>query len=224
MLVLGSQNSSNSQRLAELARESGKRAYLIDGAADIDLGLVPRRRDGAGHGRRELRRRLVVEECLEYLARRSSAPRSNCACVREEEVYFPLPRELRSSERQRDAPGSASEPLRLLATDVSFSNSDSRHGERRRTAGRLDTVESMTFAEWTAGGSMPSLRSAVIVSSECSSSGNDSRHRQVVVGLHDVADRDHPLQFVAVHHRQVADAVFGHQAHRVVDRVEAASR
>ena len=36
VLVLGSQNSSNSQRLAELARESGKRAHLIDGVSDID--------------------------------------------------------------------------------------------------------------------------------------------------------------------------------------------
>src|SRR5687768_676007 len=34
VLVLGSQNSSNSQRLAELARESGVRAYLIDGAKE----------------------------------------------------------------------------------------------------------------------------------------------------------------------------------------------
>ena len=34
-LVLGSQNSSNSQRLAEIAHESQIRAYLIDGAADI---------------------------------------------------------------------------------------------------------------------------------------------------------------------------------------------
>src|SRR6185295_18761563 len=32
VLVLGSQNSSNSQRLAELARESGVVAYLVDGA------------------------------------------------------------------------------------------------------------------------------------------------------------------------------------------------
>jgi 4-hydroxy-3-methylbut-2-enyl diphosphate reductase len=36
-LVLGSQNSSNSQRLAEIARESGIPAYLIDDAAEIDL-------------------------------------------------------------------------------------------------------------------------------------------------------------------------------------------
>ncbi len=36
-LVLGSQNSSNSQRLAELAAETGVRAHLIDGAAHLDL-------------------------------------------------------------------------------------------------------------------------------------------------------------------------------------------
>ena len=53
VLVLGSQNSSNSQRLAELAAETGVRAHLIDGAAEIDLDLVPRRRNGADHRRRE---------------------------------------------------------------------------------------------------------------------------------------------------------------------------
>ncbi len=36
VLVLGSQNSSNSQRLAELAREDGVPAHLIDSAADIE--------------------------------------------------------------------------------------------------------------------------------------------------------------------------------------------
>ncbi|NDA56752.1 MAG: 4-hydroxy-3-methylbut-2-enyl diphosphate reductase, partial [Betaproteobacteria bacterium] len=36
VLVLGSQNSSNSQRLAELARDNGIRAFLIDGANEID--------------------------------------------------------------------------------------------------------------------------------------------------------------------------------------------
>src|SRR4051812_22114251 len=36
-LVLGSQNSSNSQRLAELASESAGRTHLIDGPTDINL-------------------------------------------------------------------------------------------------------------------------------------------------------------------------------------------
>jgi 4-hydroxy-3-methylbut-2-enyl diphosphate reductase len=94
VLVLGSQNSSNSQRLAELARESGVRAYLIDGSADIDVGwfngdetvLIT-----AGASAPE----LVVEDCVEFLRKRFGAT-VETSVVREEEVYFPLPRELRS--------------------------------------------------------------------------------------------------------------------------------
>ena len=37
VLVVGSQNSSNSQRLAELARASGVATHLIDGPPDIDM-------------------------------------------------------------------------------------------------------------------------------------------------------------------------------------------
>ena len=37
VLVLGSQNSSNSQRLRELGAEQGKRAYLIDGEQDLNV-------------------------------------------------------------------------------------------------------------------------------------------------------------------------------------------
>ena len=96
-LVLGSQNSSNSQRLAELAAETGVRAHLIDSAAEIDLAwfhgdetvLVT-----AGASAPE----SVVEECVALLRDKFAAtvePRS----IREEEVYFPLPRELRSVAR-----------------------------------------------------------------------------------------------------------------------------
>ena len=42
VLVVGSQNSSNSQRLAELARETGTAAHLIDGPGNIDRILVSR--------------------------------------------------------------------------------------------------------------------------------------------------------------------------------------
>jgi 4-hydroxy-3-methylbut-2-enyl diphosphate reductase len=93
-IVLGSQNSSNSQRLAELARERGMPAYLIDGPADlraewfegVETVLVT-----AGASAPE----QVVEECLDWLRERFGAtiePRS----IREESVSFPLPRELRS--------------------------------------------------------------------------------------------------------------------------------
>jgi 4-hydroxy-3-methylbut-2-enyl diphosphate reductase len=93
VLVLGSQNSSNSQRLAELARERGKAAHLIDGPDDIhpewftgvETVLVT-----AGASAPE----VVVEACLDWLRDRFGAavePRS----IREESVSFPLPRELR---------------------------------------------------------------------------------------------------------------------------------
>jgi 4-hydroxy-3-methylbut-2-enyl diphosphate reductase len=36
VIVIGSQNSSNSKRLVETAEQVGKRAYLIDDATEID--------------------------------------------------------------------------------------------------------------------------------------------------------------------------------------------
>jgi len=93
VLVLGSQNSSNSQRLAELARERGIPAHLIDGPDDVDpawfagVGTVL---VTAGASAPE----VVVEACLNWLRERFGAtiePRS----IREESVSFPLPRELR---------------------------------------------------------------------------------------------------------------------------------
>jgi 4-hydroxy-3-methylbut-2-enyl diphosphate reductase len=92
-IVLGSQNSSNSQRLAELARERGIRAYLVDGPGD----LQPEWFEGAntvlvtaGASAPE----QVVEQCLDWLRERFGAviePRD----IRQESVSFPLPRELR---------------------------------------------------------------------------------------------------------------------------------
>lgn len=95
VLVLGSQNSSNSQRLAELSRENSVRAYLIDGAKDIDLAWF--RGDEtvlvtAGASAPE----LVVQDCLSFLQRQFAATIEHRS-VREEEVNFPLPRELRTA-------------------------------------------------------------------------------------------------------------------------------
>jgi 4-hydroxy-3-methylbut-2-enyl diphosphate reductase len=93
VLVLGSQNSSNSQRLKEIAQERGIRAYLIDGARDIDDAWF----DGsetvvvtAGASAPE----SVVQECVQHLQERFGAavePRT----IRQEDVHFQLPRELR---------------------------------------------------------------------------------------------------------------------------------
>ena len=94
-LVLGSQNSSNSQRLAELSLERKVPAHLIDGPQDIDdrwfvdvnAVLVT-----AGASAPE----VVVEAVLDYLRARFQAT-VEVRSLREESVSFPLPRELRSS-------------------------------------------------------------------------------------------------------------------------------
>ena len=95
VLVLGSQNSSNSQRLAELARERGIPAYLIDGANEIEPGWF--RGDEtvvitAGASAPE----SVVQDCVAWLKERFGATVEE-RTIREEEVYFPLPKELRAA-------------------------------------------------------------------------------------------------------------------------------
>jgi 4-hydroxy-3-methylbut-2-enyl diphosphate reductase len=94
VLVLGSQNSSNSQRLREIGAVAGKPAHLIDGASEIrdewfrdtDTVLVT-----AGASAPE----EVVQDCLRYLESRFGAVVEN-RVVREEDVHFPLPKGLRS--------------------------------------------------------------------------------------------------------------------------------
>ncbi|MCO6459352.1 MAG: 4-hydroxy-3-methylbut-2-enyl diphosphate reductase [Pirellulaceae bacterium] len=94
VLVLGSQNSSNSQRLKELAIERGVAAHLIDGAADLQdewFAGVSTVVVTAGASAPEQR----VQECVELLRERYGAE-IQYRSLREEEVHFPLPRELRT--------------------------------------------------------------------------------------------------------------------------------
>ena len=95
VIVLGSQNSSNSQRLAELARDTGIRAFLIDGANEIDPDWF------AGHETVVITAgasapESVVQDCVSWLQARYGATVEE-RTIREEEVYFPLPKELRSA-------------------------------------------------------------------------------------------------------------------------------
>ena len=92
-LVLGSQNSSNSQRLAELSMETGTAAYLIDGVADIDRNWfegVETVLVTAGASAPE----VVVNECLDWLVATYQAT-VEPVLIREENVKFPLPKKLR---------------------------------------------------------------------------------------------------------------------------------
>ena len=100
VLVLGSQNSSNSQRLAELAKEQGVPAYLIDGADEIDpswFDNVEIVAITAGASAPE----QVVQDCVEWLRKRFEKTPSGISIeekvVRDEDVFFPLPKEIRSA-------------------------------------------------------------------------------------------------------------------------------
>ncbi len=96
VLVLGSQNSSNSQRLAELADETGVEAHLIDGAADIDLAwFAPDDTVLVTAGASAPER--VVDDCIKFLQDHFGAT-VETRSIREEEVYFPLPREIRRAQ------------------------------------------------------------------------------------------------------------------------------
>lgn len=93
VLVVGSQNSSNSQRLRELAQETGVAGHLIDGPRDIKaawLEGVDNLLITAGASAPE----SLVQSCLQLLADRFDAT-IETRSVREENVHFPLPKELR---------------------------------------------------------------------------------------------------------------------------------
>ncbi|MGL5799405.1 MAG: 4-hydroxy-3-methylbut-2-enyl diphosphate reductase, partial [Plesiomonas sp.] len=93
VLVVGSKNSSNSTRLAELANRSGKAAYLIDGAEDINeqwlqgvktVGLT------AGASAPEVLVKAVIER-LQQLGGLTVIENPG----REENIIFEVPKELR---------------------------------------------------------------------------------------------------------------------------------
>lgn len=94
VLVVGSQNSSNSQRLRELAQECGVTAHLIDGPQDIRKEWFANLKTvlvTAGASAPE----SVVRRCVEDLGSRFGAQVEERSLM-VEEVYFPLPRELRT--------------------------------------------------------------------------------------------------------------------------------
>ena len=93
VLVLGSQNSSNSRRLAEIANGLGIPSYLIDGVDEIQdtwFQNVETVLMTAGASAPE----DVVHECIEYLQSNFGATIRE-ETIRKESVHFPLPKSLR---------------------------------------------------------------------------------------------------------------------------------
>ena len=93
VIVLGSQNSSNSRRLKEIAASMKCPAYLIDGVGEIkdewfegvETVLIT-----AGASAPE----VVVQECIDHLKNRYDAQLDEVT-IQEEHVTFPVPKELR---------------------------------------------------------------------------------------------------------------------------------
>lgn len=99
VIVLGSQNSSNSRRLMEIGASLGKPSHLIDGAAE----LLDEWFDGvatvlitAGASAPE----VVVQDVIAVLSTRYGGQVDEVV-TREEHVSFPLPKELRRLQIER---------------------------------------------------------------------------------------------------------------------------
>ena len=93
VLVVGSPNSSNSNRLRELAQRMGAEAYLLDGAADINPDwLQGKTRIGVTAGASAPE--VLVQEVIDGL-RELGADAPVEVIGRPENVTFSLPRELR---------------------------------------------------------------------------------------------------------------------------------
>ena len=121
VLVIGSTNSSNSNRLVEVAREHGAASHLIDNASQVDEAWLDGRRDGRDHVRRERARRAGRARWSSSSASAGRATSPSCA---------PSTRTSASCSRRRSAPSSPPAPDREWASPRS-----SEPGRRLRWSG-----------------------------------------------------------------------------------------
>ena len=93
VLVLGSDNSSNSHRLAEVAERCGTTAYLVEDASDVDLRwLAGARRVGVTAGASAPPH--LVDELVRTLSGLGQITVRE-AVVADEDIEFTLPLEVR---------------------------------------------------------------------------------------------------------------------------------
>jgi 4-hydroxy-3-methylbut-2-enyl diphosphate reductase len=98
VLVIGAANSSNANRLVEVSRSAGTRAYLINDVRDVrPEWLTGARRVGVTAGASTPE--VLVAQTVEALRRAGSAVRE--VHVVEEDVRFALPAELEEAARER---------------------------------------------------------------------------------------------------------------------------
>ena len=94
ILVVGSRNSSNSNRLREIAKNRGVEGYLIDSASDIQpRWLRDKTRIGVTAGASAPE--LLVQNVVEYLQQSGAKSASSLGFT--EDVVFSLPKKLRQT-------------------------------------------------------------------------------------------------------------------------------
>jgi 4-hydroxy-3-methylbut-2-enyl diphosphate reductase len=97
VLVVGSRNSSNSQRLVEVARDSGARSHLIDNAREVEEGWLEGVRTlGISSGASAPEE--LVQELVERFAQGGVTDVSELEFTRED-VRFMLPKAIRPGAR-----------------------------------------------------------------------------------------------------------------------------
>jgi len=100
VLVVGSKNSSNSNRLAELAQRVGKASYLIDSAADIQESWL-KGANSIGVTAGASAPDVLVQDVIARLQALGGAEVINLE-GREENIVFEVPKELRVDVKQID--------------------------------------------------------------------------------------------------------------------------
>ena len=93
LLVIGSKNSSNSNRLREIAENNNKPAYLIDGASDIDIDWL-RGITIVGVTAGASAPEILVQEVVDYLLENGADEIIEVSGANES-VHFPVPATLR---------------------------------------------------------------------------------------------------------------------------------
>ena len=93
LLVIGSKNSSNSNRLREIAENNNKPAYLIDGASDINIEWL-RGITSVGVTAGASAPEVLVQEVVDYLLENGADEIIEVSGANES-VHFPVPATLR---------------------------------------------------------------------------------------------------------------------------------
>ena len=93
LLVIGSKNSSNSNRLREIAENNNKPAYLIDSASDIDIDWL-RGITSVGVTAGASAPEILVQEVVDYLLENGADEIIELSGANES-VHFPVPATLR---------------------------------------------------------------------------------------------------------------------------------